>query len=506
MGYSGTGINSNRWCISANSDFGHMAFIDHAPAVDMFSYNIVYNARSNSYFNDSNSAGSMVVEDLALIRSREIFKTGSMTQTTNRLTILNELTSSFLSISANSTWNDISHEGVLQAASFLASAGQLITVNRLYTKNLDNLVGGLFGGIGDVVINDSIIEGGNTAVLFNGAGSLTLNRCDVTNAGNTSSAQRGLAKGGSGTFDITDVHLSGTTGFDLSVVDISTVIPTDEQHFGMTSITTPKSTPNQPRTYSAISVDVSVAEEITFTFTTDVPAGSYVELIDSNGVVIATSPFDAPDVFIKEIGVTIKTKVTDWGLKGQKYKNAHVHKMSAPADTYTWRIRSFDVNDNAFPSDVQASIVVTGAATTAPTPAGGINWETMANLIRKRFKTQIQDLISPDLPTQFDNAPFSKPDKTRWARVVILPGESRQVELGATTRHRTPGVVIVSIFIPLEQGDKEAYVIADLIGNAFRSVSDGGVVYRTPRINQIRRLSKEWQLNVELPFTADIIQ
>jgi len=362
VSFNGTGINSNRWCIGANSDFGHMAFQGHAPAVDLFSYNIIYNTGTGSLFNNSSAAGSAVFEDIAIIRAHVITKSGSMTQTVSRLTIFNVIATSLSQIQRVSTWNDISFEGKLSGSSFLPLAGNLITVNRLYFKNVDNSVNSLFGGAGDLVINDSLIEQGGIAVLFSGVGSLALNRSDVTNAGKGNAPDEGLFNSGAGTFTTTDVHLGGTTGFDLSVISSSTAIPDGPQHKNLTAITTPKRTPNQPRTYSGISVDVSVAEEITFTFTTDVPAGSYVELIDSNGVIVANSPFDAPSVLISEIGVTLNCKVTDFGLKGQKYKNAHVHKLTTKSGKFTWRIVSWDPNDNQFNSDIQSEITVTGAA------------------------------------------------------------------------------------------------------------------------------------------------
>jgi len=135
-----------------------------------------------------------------------------------------------------------------------------------------------------------------------------------------------------------------------------------------------------------------------------------------------------------------------------------------------------------------------------------LTFQSMFDAIRARFKAQVEDTISPSLPTQYDNAPFTQPEDSQWCRLTILPAGSTQEDIGtATHRYRTVGVIIAQIFTPLEKGDKEPLIVADTIKTPFRSVSAAGVVYRTPSIGVPGRSrdNKWWQVNLTCPFYAD---
>lgn len=167
----------------------------------------------------------------------------------------------------------------------------------------------------------------------------------------------------------------------------------------------------------------------------------------------------------------------------------------------------FTVQDNAV-STMKIDNVKTGTFTV--TSFGGVgtagNWEAIFNTIRKRFQEQVVDLISPALPTAFDNAPFTRPDNSQWARLSIQAGERIQQDFGSSTkRFRNTGMMTVQIFVPLEKGDKAALEAADFVDGVFRSVTDAGVVFRSPFITPVGRIEKEWQVNVTCPFYADII-
>lgn len=134
-----------------------------------------------------------------------------------------------------------------------------------------------------------------------------------------------------------------------------------------------------------------------------------------------------------------------------------------------------------------------------------MNFEDLANTIRTRYKTQVADTQS--LPTQYDNQDFTPPDQAIWARLTILPGESFKVSSGGQggSRFRTPGVMIVQIFQPFGQGDKEGLELADVVKTAFRSMNVDSVTYRTPLISTIGRTGPWWQINVNCPFYNDDI-
>lgn len=131
-----------------------------------------------------------------------------------------------------------------------------------------------------------------------------------------------------------------------------------------------------------------------------------------------------------------------------------------------------------------------------------LTWEAMVNAVRKRYKEQVADTLH--LPTVYDNdGTQTKPNSDVWARVTVLPGESTIAELGKSKRYRNPGVLMVSVFVPVGKGDAPAYSKADAIKFAFRCVSQYGVVYRTPFVTVVGKVNAEWQINVSCPFYAD---
>jgi hypothetical protein len=134
-----------------------------------------------------------------------------------------------------------------------------------------------------------------------------------------------------------------------------------------------------------------------------------------------------------------------------------------------------------------------------------MTWQSMCNIIRARFKTQVADVLK--LPTQYDNQDYNNPDNRLWCRVSIRQGESNQVSAGGTggNRHRTAGVMIVQIFGPTGKGDRDHLVVADAIKTAFRAVSDTDVKFRDPSVSFSGRVESEWQVNVTCPFYADDI-
>lgn len=106
----------------------------------------------------------------------------------------------------------------------------------------------------------------------------------------------------------------------------------------------------------------------------------------------------------------------------------------------------------------------------------------------------------PSLQIQRDNMLFTPPSGTLWARWHILFGESKRAASG-TVRHI--GLVKCSLFDLLEIGDDNILSMADDIAEMFRTLTDTGVVLRTPSVRTLGRSDKWWQVNVTCPFFAD---
>ena len=131
-------------------------------------------------------------------------------------------------------------------------------------------------------------------------------------------------------------------------------------------------------------------------------------------------------------------------------------------------------------------------------------YESIANAIRGRFETQIEDVEGIDV--QYDNQPpITKPDDALWVRLAVNIRDTGQKSIGDQTqkRYRCQGEMVASIYIPLTQGDQPALALADKIADAFRTVTDTDVTFKTPTMSTEGREGNEWRVDVSCPFYSD---
>lgn len=139
-----------------------------------------------------------------------------------------------------------------------------------------------------------------------------------------------------------------------------------------------------------------------------------------------------------------------------------------------------------------------------------MSFESTANTIRDRFVTQFHAARSE--PITFQNwgqfyqkdgsIETTKPNGSAWVRLSIQNGDSRQVAtVGDKWRH--PGVLIVQVFTPVGQGDKEALIIADAVVSVFQGVTVSGIRFRATSINAVGPSDGWYQVNVTTDFEYD---
>lgn len=130
--------------------------------------------------------------------------------------------------------------------------------------------------------------------------------------------------------------------------------------------------------------------------------------------------------------------------------------------------------------------------------------ETIANSIRSRFGTTVEDVES--VTVHYDNEPFESPGDSAWIRCHIVFGEAVRRSLGSSSsRYRSVGVMMANIYTPIGKGDKAGLAIAETVRDAFRSVTADGISYRVPSVIPVGRSDngKWWQINVNCPFYFD---
>ncbi len=115
-------------------------------------------------------------------------------------------------------------------------------------------------------------------------------------------------------------------------------------------------------------------------------------------------------------------------------------------------------------------------------------------------------------PVVQDNFGKGKPtdNNTLWARVAIRTGSALVADFGSPTqqRHRSTGVLFISLFTPSEQGTKAAEDMVEDLLDAFRSTTLGAptnpVTFRSPTPRTIGLTEGGFfQHNVECPFWFD---
>lgn len=131
-------------------------------------------------------------------------------------------------------------------------------------------------------------------------------------------------------------------------------------------------------------------------------------------------------------------------------------------------------------------------------------YEFIHNLIRSRFKTQVETPQS--LVTVYDNDPEDPPEDAIWARVAVhhTGAETKTTGDPSNQVHRKRGFLLVELMAPLEAGDRELLQVADVIDAAFidQTVT---IIYGTPFEEVRGRQGRWWVVRVEVPWRHDDI-
>jgi hypothetical protein len=139
-----------------------------------------------------------------------------------------------------------------------------------------------------------------------------------------------------------------------------------------------------------------------------------------------------------------------------------------------------------------------------------VTFQAAHNTIRNHALALVAEssLLGTD-DVAWDNAPFSRQDggdAGLWCRMAVNMGESRQRDLGSLVA-RTTGILLISVFVPAETGDKLALQFADEAVTHFKSAKatlSGTVVqFETPSVRAIGLRDSWWQVNVACPFFTD---
>ena len=117
--------------------------------------------------------------------------------------------------------------------------------------------------------------------------------------------------------------------------------------------------------------------------------------------------------------------------------------------------------------------------------------------LRTQLQTQVGDVLS--LPILFDNAP-EVDTSDAWLRCAIITGTTVRTGSGES---RTAGIVDVSIFTPLGEGDNQGVTIAEAVVQAFLPSTVQGVKFLLPSASSIGSSGRFWVNTVTCPFVIN---
>ena len=121
--------------------------------------------------------------------------------------------------------------------------------------------------------------------------------------------------------------------------------------------------------------------------------------------------------------------------------------------------------------------------------------------IRARFLSGF-DIVN--IQTVYDNAPAQTiNDREPWVRFGINPNDTVRETFGTSGIHSYHGFIWLQVFVPNDEGVKEAYTIASAFADVFRNWrgSSNNLKCGTESIRQVPN-DEYYQLLVQVPYDS----
>lgn len=132
-------------------------------------------------------------------------------------------------------------------------------------------------------------------------------------------------------------------------------------------------------------------------------------------------------------------------------------------------------------------------------------FDPIRKLIEVHFNTE-WTAVGGSVPIEWEEVPFNQPASGTWIRVSIRDGQGFQASIGSKRLEKQPGVVMIGVFVPKNDGTGKIRGIADKAGQAlrYRQLTDGSVTvsFEAPFVTRGPEQETHLQLNVNVPFEA----
>ena len=113
-----------------------------------------------------------------------------------------------------------------------------------------------------------------------------------------------------------------------------------------------------------------------------------------------------------------------------------------------------------------------------------------------------------ELPTQYPNADFDRPNAGPWAELQVIQTQEEQRSFGDPGNNRwdVEGTMGVRLFIPIGSGTSRQESIIDTIKTAFESKKQNGIVWLAASVQEVGRVQNDWLFVVNVPFQAHVFK
>jgi len=132
-----------------------------------------------------------------------------------------------------------------------------------------------------------------------------------------------------------------------------------------------------------------------------------------------------------------------------------------------------------------------------------MSYASQNSAIRSRFNT----LWGSTTPVSYPNDEYKPVVGTSWVKLTIAGAEAYPASFGDPGNNvfRHPGMIIISIYCPTDEGDKLALELADQACAVFRNWQSGGITcHLAPYVRLVESDDTAWyRLNVICPFRRD---
>ena len=104
----------------------------------------------------------------------------------------------------------------------------------------------------------------------------------------------------------------------------------------------------------------------------------------------------------------------------------------------------------------------------------------------------------------YDNAPFktARTDES-WVRCQIFEETANRINVGKPGCHRVAGLIVLSIYVPLEKGTNDARDYADQLSAIFRDQQFGGITCWEAIPRNVGEFQSWYQYDVSVRFFWD---